>query len=119
MVSEQIYGRAVEGVPRILLEAAASGRPIVATDTPGCREVVRHGQNGLLVSPGDSEALVGAIAQLIENAPLRADMGTRGREIAITEFSLEQVIDANLAVYRSLLVSIPRAWKSLVTTVAR
>jgi glycosyltransferase involved in cell wall biosynthesis len=106
-----------EGVPRILLEAAASGRPIVATDTPGCREVVRHGQNGLLVPPGDAEALARAIAQLIENAQLRADMGTRGREIAITEFSLEQVIDANLAVYRSLLISIPRAWKSLVTTI--
>jgi glycosyltransferase involved in cell wall biosynthesis len=106
-----------EGVPRILIEAAASGRPIVATDTPGCREVVRHGQNGLLVPPGDAEALARAIAQLIENAQLRADMGTRGREIAITEFSLEQVIDANLAVYRSLLISIPRAWKSLVTTI--
>jgi glycosyltransferase involved in cell wall biosynthesis len=99
-----------EGVPRILVEAAASGRPIVTTDSPGCREVVRHGQNGLLVPPRDVEALVGAIAQLIENAPLRAAMGTRGREIAVIEFSLEQVIDANLAVYRSLLLSIPRAW---------
>jgi glycosyltransferase involved in cell wall biosynthesis len=108
-----------EGVPRILLEASASGRPIVATDTPGCREVVRHGQNGLLVPAGDGEALIGAIAQLIENAPLRAAMGTRGREIAGIEFSVEQVIDANLAVYRSLFASIPGAWKSLVTTVAR
>jgi glycosyltransferase involved in cell wall biosynthesis len=52
----------------------------------------------------DSEALIGAIAQLIENPPLRAAMGTRGREIAVAEFSLEQVIDANLATYRSLLV---------------
>ena len=90
-----------EGVPRILLEAAASGRPIVATDSPGCREVVRHGQNGLLVPVGDCEALVGAIAQLIENAPLRAAMGGRGREIAATEFSRTQVIDATLAVYHS------------------
>jgi glycosyltransferase involved in cell wall biosynthesis len=92
-----------EGVPRILLEAAASGRPIVTTDSAGCREVVRHGQNGLLIPVRDSEALVGAIAQLIDNAPLRAAMGTRGREIAVTEFSLEQVIDANFAVYCSLL----------------
>lgn len=95
-----------EGVPHVLLEAAASGRPIVTTDSPGCREVVRHGQNGLLVPVRDGEALIGAIAQLIEDAPLRAAMGARGREIAVTEFSLEQVIDANLAVYRSLLVSI-------------
>jgi glycosyltransferase involved in cell wall biosynthesis len=94
-----------EGVPRILLEAAASGRPIVTTDSPGCREVVHHNQNGLLVPVRDVEALIGAIAQLIENALLRVAMGTRGREIAVTEFSLEQVIDANIAVYRSLLVS--------------
>ena len=55
----------------------------------------------------DGETLTEAIAQLIENAPLRAAMGRRGREIAGIEFSLEQVIDANLAVYRSLLASIP------------
>src|SRR5262249_42452818 len=60
-----------EGVPRILLEAAASGRPIVATDTPGCREIVRHGHNGLLVPVRDIAALAGAIEGLIENAPLR------------------------------------------------
>ena len=94
-----------EGIPRILLEAAACGRAIVATDSPGCREVVRHGENGLLVPAGDGEALAAAIAQLIENAPLRNATGTRGREIAVTEFSMEQVINANLAMYRSLLLS--------------
>ncbi len=104
-----------EGIPRILLEAAASGRPIVATNIPGCRDVVRHGQNGLLFPVGDGDALAGALARLIEDAPLRAEMGARGREIAIKEFSLDQVIDATLAVYRSLLVSVP-AWKSLATT---
>jgi glycosyltransferase involved in cell wall biosynthesis len=96
-----------EGVPRILLEAAASGRPIVATDCCGCREVVRHGQNGLLVPTGDSEALARALTQLIENAPLREAMGSRGREIAVIESSLDQVIEANLAVYRSVLGSLP------------
>ncbi len=94
-----------EGIPRILLEAAASGRPVVATDTTGCREIVRHGQNGLLVPPGNGEALVEAISRLLESAPLRAMMGARGREIAAAEFSLGQMIDANVAVYRSLLVS--------------
>jgi glycosyltransferase involved in cell wall biosynthesis len=108
-----------EGVPRILVEAAASGRASVATDTPGCREVIRHGQNGLLVPAGDSEALVGALAQLIKNPALRADMGRRGREIAIREFSVEQVTEANLAVYRSLLISIPQGWKAMVSAVAR
>ena len=93
-----------EGVPRILLEAASSGRPIVSTDTPGCREVVRHGENGLLVKPGDGEGLARALSILIEDRSLRRVMGTRGREIAIREFSVEQVIDANLEVYRSLCV---------------
>src|SRR5262249_40107504 len=60
-----------EGVPRVLLEAAASGRPIVTTDSPGCREVVRDGENGLLVPARDAEALARALAQLIENGPLR------------------------------------------------
>ena len=92
-----------EGVPRILVEAAASGRAIVTTDSPGCREVVRHGENGLLIPVHDVEALIGAIVQLIKNSSLRATMGTRGREIAVSEFSLERVINANLAVYRLLL----------------
>jgi glycosyltransferase involved in cell wall biosynthesis len=96
-----------EGIPRIVVEAAASGRPIVTTNSPGCREVVRHGQNGLLVPVCDEEALIAALARLIENPPVRAAMGTRGREIAAIEFSVEQVMDTYLAVYRSLLASIP------------
>jgi glycosyltransferase involved in cell wall biosynthesis len=95
-----------EGIPRILLEAAACGRPIVAADSPGCREVVRNGENGVLVPVRDGEALVAALAHLIEDAPLRTAMGTRGREIAVNEFSLERVIDLHLSVYRSLLASI-------------
>ena len=91
-----------EGVPRILQEAAAVGRPVVATNSPGCREVVRHAQNGLLVPIGDIEALEEALMRLISNPPIRAAMGARGREIAVAEFSLDQVVDKNLAVYRSL-----------------
>jgi len=94
-----------EGVPRILLEAAASGRPMVTTDSPGCRDVVRAGVNGLLVPERNVEALASAIDQLVRNAPLRKAMGMRSREIAIREFSIDRVIDANLAVYRSLVVS--------------
>jgi glycosyltransferase involved in cell wall biosynthesis len=52
---------------------------------------------------GDGAALVGALVQLMENAPLRAAMGIRGREIAVSEFSLERVITANLDIYRALL----------------
>jgi glycosyltransferase involved in cell wall biosynthesis len=93
-----------EGVPRILIEAAASGRPIIGADFPGCREIIRNGQNGLLVPPHDVEALARAIAQLIGNPQLRAAMGRRSQEIAANEFSLEKVIDANFAVYHSLLI---------------
>lgn len=105
-----------EGVPRVLLEAAACGRPIVTTDTRGCREVVRQGQNGLLVPPRDAHALAAAIARLAENAPLRCAMGNRGREIAVAEFSAERVIDANLAIYRRLLGSFERRADPILST---
>jgi glycosyltransferase involved in cell wall biosynthesis len=92
-----------EGIPRILVEATAAGRPIVTTDAPGCRDVVRHRHNGLLVPVRNHDALIAAIAQLISDPPTRAAMGERGREIALSEFALEPVVEANLTVYRSLL----------------
>jgi glycosyltransferase involved in cell wall biosynthesis len=94
-----------EGVPKVLIEAAACGRAIVTTDAPGCREIVRHGENGLLVPVRDSRALAEALRLLIENAPLRARMGLRGREIAVQEFSLERVVKETLNVYRELLAA--------------
>jgi glycosyltransferase involved in cell wall biosynthesis len=92
-----------EGVPKVLIEAAASGRALVASDVPGCREVVRHGENGFLVPARSTEALVHALATLIEDAPLRATMGARGRAIAVRDFSEELVLTQVLAVYRNLL----------------
>lgn len=92
-----------EGVPKALIEAAASERAIVATDVPGCRDIVRHGKNGLLVPPKNPAALADAIAQLLNDAPLRAEMGRRGREIAVNEFSEEKVVQETLALYRQLL----------------
>jgi glycosyltransferase involved in cell wall biosynthesis len=92
-----------EGVPKALIEAAASERAIVATDVPGCRDIVRHGTNGLLVPPKNPAALADAIALLLNDAPLRAAMGRRGREIAVNEFSEEQVIQQTLALYGQLL----------------
>ena len=80
-----------EGVPRALSEAAACGRPLVATDVPGCREVVLHNRNGLLVRPRDAEALAHALRMLIENPSLRRRMGDEGRHLAETEFSDERI----------------------------
>lgn len=92
-----------EGMPKSLIEAAAAGRPIVTTDTPGCREIVRHGENGLLVPPRDAAALADALRQLILDRSLRESMGKRGREIAEAEFSIEKVVQQTLAIYRELL----------------
>jgi glycosyltransferase involved in cell wall biosynthesis len=80
-----------EGVPKALLEAAACARPIVATDVPGCREVVRHGETGILVPPHDLEPLAGAIAELVENPALRRAMGCAGRVLVERNFA-EQII---------------------------
>lgn len=91
-----------EGVPLVLLEAAASGLPIVTTDAPGCREIVHDGENGFLVPVRNVHALAQALRCLIDDADLRATMGQRGREIVVKEFSQEQVIRETLAVYREL-----------------
>jgi glycosyltransferase involved in cell wall biosynthesis len=92
-----------EGVPRVLIEAAASGLPIVATDIPGCREIVEHESNGLLVSPKDPVQLVKAILRLHEDPALRESMGAAGRRKAVEEFDEEIVIRQTADVYRELV----------------
>jgi glycosyltransferase involved in cell wall biosynthesis len=92
-----------EGVPKVLIEAAAAGRPIVATQIPGCREIVHEGENGLLVPPRDAPALAEAIGTLLADPPLRERMGRRGRDIAEAEFSVERVVGDTLRVYAGLL----------------
>lgn len=87
-----------EGTPKILLEAAAMGLPIVATDVPGCREVVRHQYNGLLVPARDSRALAQAFQTLLEQPVLRATYGVNSRALA-HEFKDTQVIEATVEVY--------------------
>lgn len=89
-----------EGLPKSLLEAAACGLPIVTTDAPGCREVVRDGVNGLLVPVRDAAALAGALRKLIDDPGLRRRMGEQSRLRAETEFGQETVVAQTLAVYR-------------------
>ncbi len=92
-----------EGVPKVLIEAAACSRACVTTDRPGCREIVKQGQNGLLVPPADIDALTAALRWLIENPQQRQQMGARGRQIALEGFTLRQVTAETLRLYRSLL----------------
>ena len=93
-----------EGLPKSLLEAAACGLPIVTTDVPGCREVVNHEDNGLLVPVKNSIALAEALRDLLKNSELRQKMGKRSREIVEKKFDVKIVIDATLSVYREALI---------------
>jgi len=88
-----------EGLPRLLVEAGACARPIVATDIPGCRMILRNGENGLMIVPGDISALVESLKMLISDPALRQRMGARGREIVEQEFSVNSVIARTLDVY--------------------
>lgn len=97
-----------EGVPLTLIEAAACGRPIVTTDSPGCREVVCDGITGLLVPPRDPEALTQALARLLQNGRLRAAMGAAARAWALRNFSQEHVIAQTMDVY-ARLIDVPAA----------
>jgi glycosyltransferase involved in cell wall biosynthesis len=94
-----------EGVPRSLLEAASCGKPVVATDVPGCRDVVRNGENGLLVPPRQVEPLADALDRLIRDGELRRSMGARGRALALAEFSVDIVAAEVMRLYAELLGS--------------
>ena len=93
-----------EGTPRVLLEAAACGRAIVTTDVPGCRQIVKDNEGGLIVPIKNSKALAESIRTLVDNPDLRVKMGKRGREIILTEFSDDIIIGQTLALYERLLL---------------
>jgi len=92
-----------EGLPKSLLEAAAMGRPLVATDVPGCREIARHGENALLVPPDDAAALAAALERLAGDAALRRRFGAASRALVEGELAADAVGAATVGCYRSLL----------------
>jgi glycosyltransferase involved in cell wall biosynthesis len=92
-----------EGLPKVLLEAAACGKPLIATDVPGCRDVVTHGVNGLLVPVRDPAALTAAIDALLRDSWRRAAMGEAGRKVVVRDFSVERVAGQVIDLYRELL----------------
>ncbi len=91
-----------EGVPKSLIDACAVGRPIVTTDSIGCKDVVDNGVNGFLIPIKDSGALAEKLAILIEDKALRERMGRAARAKAEREFSLEKVVERHLEIYGKL-----------------
>lgn len=92
-----------EGLPKSLLEAAACGRPLIATDVPGCREIAREGINALLIPPDDFEALAKAIETLMNDRDLRVRFGKASRQIAVGEYSSLRIGNEITALYSRLL----------------
>jgi glycosyltransferase involved in cell wall biosynthesis len=96
-----------EGLPKSALEAMAAGKPLVATDIPGCREAVEHNVTGYLIPPRDPAALAAALQKLIASPELRAKFGAAARARAVENFSDEIVCAATLALYDALITGDP------------
>jgi glycosyltransferase involved in cell wall biosynthesis len=92
-----------EGLPRSVIEAMAAGLPVIASDIPACRELVRAGETGLLVPPRDASALQGAISSLLNDAARRTRMGALGREIAVREHDERDVLRKQLDIFAELV----------------
>ena len=92
-----------EGLPKSLLEAAACGRPVIASDVPGCREIAIPGVTGLRVPPGDADALAEAIASLADDAAARARYGAAARRLAEESFAADRIGRDTVDLYRRLL----------------
>lgn len=98
-----------EGLPKVLIEAAASGLPIVTTNVAGCRDIVTDGRNGILIAPRDVDALEAALLALIGDTDLRRRQGEEGRRIAAERFSVDTLVETSLALYGSILAPPPAA----------
>ena len=102
VVLPSYYG---EGLPKVLIEAAATGRAIITTDQPGCRDAIGPNVTGLLVPVRDATALADAIERLLSDADLRQSMGAAGRKLAEREFGIDKVVEAHLKIYQELTES--------------
>lgn len=92
-----------EGLPKVLLEAAACGRAVVTTDVPGCRDAIDPGVTGVLVPARDTVALAAAIKGLTDDPVRCQTMGTAGRVLAETAFDVRQVVAAHMRIYQELI----------------
>jgi glycosyltransferase involved in cell wall biosynthesis len=92
-----------EGLPKVLLEAAACGRALIASDVPGCREIAIHGKSGLLVPPRDPPALAAAMQTLVAEPDLRRRFGMEGCRVVRENFTIGHVSSQTIDIYRELL----------------
>lgn len=92
-----------EGLPKSVIEAEAIGRPVVTTDSVGCRDTVVDGKNGYMIPIKDSDALAMALKKLIDNPELRQTMGKNAREFAVNRFDIHDVVNVHLNVYDNIL----------------
>jgi glycosyltransferase involved in cell wall biosynthesis len=92
-----------EGLPKVLIEAAACGRAVITTDVPGCRDAIEPDVSGVLVPARDASALAKEIERLMKDDELRQEMGRAGRDLAEREFSIEKVVATHLDIYQELL----------------
>lgn len=111
VVLPSYYG---EGLPKVLIEAAATGRAIITTDRPGCRDAIEPNVTGLLVPPRDALALADAIERLLANSTLRQSMGSAGRRLAEREYSIDKVVAAHLQIYQELIESCDLKWSKKI-----
>ncbi len=91
-----------EGLPKSVIEAEAIGRPVVTTDSVGCRDTVIDGYNGFMIPAKDSDALASALKKLIDAPELRQTMGRNAREFAVDKFDIKDVITVHLQVYNEV-----------------
>ena len=98
-----VHPALLEGLGVSLMQAAAAGRPIVASRTGGIPEIVHDQENGLLVSPGNPAALGAAIERLLADRKLRERLGTAGHALMVREHGIDAMVDGNLAIYREVL----------------
>ena len=92
-----------EGLPKVLIEAAACGRVVVTTDVPGCRDSIEAGVTGLLVPVRDAKALAKAIQELVRDPARCSQMGKAARELAEREFDVRKVVAAHMRIYDDLM----------------
>lgn len=95
-----------EGIPRVVMEAAATGLPTVAFDVPGVREAVRHGVTGYLVTDRDVEAMTERVLGLLRDQPRRLKLGRQARDLAEKSFDIKTILEDYLRIYRELGISI-------------